>query len=245
MQGLGGILAAVVNILLLWAGGDPVTAAFYCFLLSVLFLSGSFFAFLFASRTEFFRNYVRDTAAPQLDEATPLLDGPAKPISVAAVLRDIWVEGLTVLNIYIVTLACFPGLAVLVQSTGQLGGDTEWNTVYFVPVSCFLLYNVGDYLGRILAACSVFSTTSSRLALLFSCARLAFIPLFLLCNLAPAERSVTRVIFSSDTVYILFILLLAVSNGLLTSLVMVAAPKRVEQHQQQTASNLVCILVTT
>ena len=40
MQGIGGIFAATINIVLLAIGGDDVSAAFYCFLLSVIFLTG-------------------------------------------------------------------------------------------------------------------------------------------------------------------------------------------------------------
>ena len=29
--------------------------------------------------------------------------------------------------------------------------DSAWAKVFFVPVSCFLLFNIGDYIGRFLA----------------------------------------------------------------------------------------------
>ena len=46
------------------------------------------------------------------------------------------------------------------------------------------------------------------------------------------------VLMESDTAYIMLMLLLAISNGYLTTIVMVSAPGRVEEHEQQTASNL-------
>ena len=65
-----------------------------------------------------------------------------------------------------------------------------------------------------------------------------FIPLFMVCNLAPNSRNYTPILIYSDTVYIIIMFIFAISNGFLTSVVMVAAPSRVPQHQQQTAANL-------
>ena len=68
--------------------------------------------------------------------------------------------------------------------------------------------------------------------------RFAFIPLFMLCNIAPHERYFTPILITSDAAFIVLVLLFAISNGYLTSTVMVAAPTRVNAHQQQTAANL-------
>ena len=45
----------------------------------------------------------------------------------------------------LVTLGCFPALTVRVVSTV---GEGPWANKFFIPVSCFVLFNVGDYLGR-------------------------------------------------------------------------------------------------
>ncbi len=49
-----------------------------------------------------------------------------------------------------VTLACFPAITALVVSTdsGPAGSGSKWANVYFIPVACFLLFNLGDYFGR-------------------------------------------------------------------------------------------------
>ena len=49
----------MVNIILLAIGGNEVDAAFYCFLLSVVFLSGSLVVFVLLSRTEIFKYYTK------------------------------------------------------------------------------------------------------------------------------------------------------------------------------------------
>ena len=154
MQGVGGVIVATINILLLAVGGDPVDAAFYCFLFSVLFLLGSVLAFLHLKRTPLYRQCVLTSPAtqPEAGETTQLLggEGGAKTVSVAAVLARIRTEAATVFIIYLVTLGLFPAVTVLVESEGAAEGGV-WATKYFVPVACFLLYNLGDYLGRLVA----------------------------------------------------------------------------------------------
>ena len=157
---------------------------------------------------------------------------------------SIWAEGLTIFTIYIVTLGCFPAMTVLIESTNKgKPGSTSWENQFFVPVSCFLFYNIGDYIGRLIAASPVIPRMGSKVALIMSCTRVIFIPLFLLCNLAPNERHITEVYFYSDGVYIALVFLLSISNGFLTSVVMVNAPSKVEPHQQQTASNMMVALL--
>lgn len=51
---------------------------------------------------------------------------------------------------FTVTLGCFPAVTVLVVSTGAASGSA-WTNVYFIPVVCFLLFNIGDWVGRIMA----------------------------------------------------------------------------------------------
>ncbi len=55
-QGLGGIFAASVNVLsLAMPSTSEETAAFYCFLVTIVFLSVAFVALLLLMRTEFFK----------------------------------------------------------------------------------------------------------------------------------------------------------------------------------------------
>lgn len=48
------------------------------------------------------------------------------------------------------TLSVYPSVTVLVNSEGR-GNGHPWNDVYFIPVTNYLIFNSGDYLGRILA----------------------------------------------------------------------------------------------
>ena len=73
-------------------------------------------------------------------------------------------------------------------------GDTksEWEETYFVPVCCFVLYNFGDYLGKELATRLKWpkpNKLGQLIVLVMSVLRIVFIPLFIYCNVAPANRS--------------------------------------------------------
>ena len=211
-QGVSGVFTSAVTIGLLAFDGDPVSSAFYCFLLAIIFLLGSLVSTLVLTRSRFYKHYIKD---PSLNpEQRPLLAGPAAspPISVVSVLTTIRVEAATVLMIFIVTLGLFPAITVLVEPVEE--GEGAWRTTYFVPTCCFLIFNIGSFSGRFFS--SRLPRVSSNLALLLATLRLLFLPLFLLCNLAPGERFFTPVLIHSDLAFCIFVLILAVSNGYLT-----------------------------
>ena len=121
LQGLGGVITALLNIILLAIGGNDVDAAFYCFLLSVVFLSGSVLVFLGLTKTRLFKHYTQSAKSLESEE-TSLLDPPGvnQEVSLIEVITIIWEEEITVFLIYVVTLACFPAVTVLVQSTNKV-----------------------------------------------------------------------------------------------------------------------------
>ena len=72
----------------------------------------------------------------------------------------------------------------------------QWTDVYFTPVACFLVFNVGDYIGRALSTTISWPKIPSQAAvpmMVAAFARIAFIPLFLFCNACPSNRVVSDV----------------------------------------------------
>lgn len=238
-QGIGGVFSALINILMLSIADKQVEAAFACFLIAVSLLVGSALLLVYLSTTRLFKHYTNTGNSD--DEKKYLLDekpnAEKKDVDIIKVMKSIWEEEMTVLLIYIVTIACFPAICVLVQSTHYHTGSI-WATKYFIPVACFLMFNIGDYLGRSLASFSWVPKPGSKFGLVLAVLRIVFIPLFIICNTAPSDRYYTSVLIPSDTVYIILVLLLSISNGFLTSTVMVAAPCRVHVHQQEAAANI-------
>ena len=68
---------------------------------------------------------------------------------------------------------------------------TSWEETYFIPVCCFVLFNFGDYLGKVIATRLQWpkpNKSGQVILLTMSVVRIIFIPLFMYCNAAPSNR---------------------------------------------------------
>lgn len=171
-------------------------------------------------------------------------DGPHPPptkiviphkVNPLKVFGTISVYAISVFLIFAVTLTCFPALTLLYSSVNAKEYEV-WATKYFIPVCCFVLFNVGDYVGRFAAEKLQWPkpgkvdqrvSFASVVVLALSLARLVFIPLFLYTNT-----------FHSDSAYIIIMLLFSLSNGYLSNICMMSAPKICHQDDQMTAASL-------
>ncbi|KAJ7373080.1 hypothetical protein OS493_014227 [Desmophyllum pertusum] len=93
---------------------------------------------------------------------------------------------------------------------------------YFVPVTCFLLFNVGDFCGRLGASFVQWPGKDGIILPVICFLRVVFLPLFAFCNAVPRNNS--RVFFHEDYFPIVFMVLFAISNGYLGSLCMMYGP---------------------
>ncbi|MBN3277582.1 S29A1 protein, partial [Polyodon spathula] len=113
---------------------------------------------------------------------------------------------------------------------------------YFIPVSCFLLFNLCDWAGRSLTAICLWPGKDSWLLPIMVVARVVFVPLFMLCNVQPREN--LPVLFSHDIWYIIFMILFAFSNGYLASLCMCFGPKKVASHEAETTGAVMAFFLS-
>jgi len=228
--------------LLLSVSADDIYVAFYCLSLTMILHIAAFFALAGISKTAFYKHYAA-SPVPTQEEERPLLGRATAPqnISLTSIAWRIRVEMVTIFLLYVITLACHPGLTVLVEATGlQSGSATSWEEVYyevyFVPVNCFLCFAIGNLLGR--SVMWYLPIPSPTLTLLLTLLRVLALPLFLVCNLMPRQRYFTPVLIHSDIVYTVIMLIFSISTGILTSVVMVGVKTRVREHEQQTATNI-------
>jgi equilibrative nucleoside transporter 1/2/3 len=272
-QAFGGIFASVTNVLVILMGVSPANAAFFCFLVAVIFLGTALFCFLVATRSEFFQYYLDEkkvtTEISNVEdtEDTDDIRGkflqnnevevkmPTQRVLPWMVFRTISVYGISVFLIFTVTLACFPAITVLVKSSSLPDGlskeeekDYPWGTKFFIPVCCFVLFNVGDWLGRFSAEMIQWPKPGRFgmfLVLALSLLRLAFIPLFLFCNInIPVEdRHFTFTVFGNEAFYIIFMALFSLSNGYLSCICMMSAPQLCKGSEAQTASSMMVALL--
>lgn len=73
-------------------------------------------------------------------------------------------------------------------------------------------------------------------------ARLAFVPLLLLCNVQP--RHYLPMVFDHDALYIFFMAAFAFSNGYLASLCMCFGPKKVTPAEAETAGAIMAFFLS-
>lgn len=262
-QAVGGILASSTNVVLLATGVHPTLGAFFCFAFAVVFLAFSLGLYIWLTRSEFFQHYlgekVESLEAKELEKEVPekeeLMngDGPHPPpvkvtipvkVNPLSVFMQIFPYGFSVYFVFTVTLACFPAITGQVVSVNVKDYPT-WGKTYFIPVCCFILFNVGDYLGRF-AAEKVAWPRPGRLGMtltfLASLCRVGFVPLFLYCNAAPGTRTL-QVGFYSDTAYIIIMFLFSFTNGYITNICMSSAPQIVQPELRQTAASLMVALL--
>merc|ERR1719347_333167 len=171
---------------------------------------------------------------------------PAVPVKVqpVSILLAISPYAVAVLLCFLVTLGCFPAITAQVVSTQEKG--TVWRDTFMVPVACFLLFNIGDYVGRFLAGLIQWPRPGKwggYITLGMSLARFVFIPLFLFCNIRPGSREVTSVQFESDVAYIIIMALFSISNGYVGSICMISGPQMVRSEEAQTAASLMVALL--
>uniref|UniRef100_A0A3Q3N9I8 Equilibrative nucleoside transporter 1-like n=1 Tax=Mastacembelus armatus TaxID=205130 RepID=A0A3Q3N9I8_9TELE len=166
-----------------------------------------------------------------------LLEDEARPsVSVVNIFKQIWVMALSVCFIFTVTIGIFPAVTADVK-TGIEDGST-----YFIPVSCFLLFNLMDWAGRSLTAVCMWPNKDSVWLPVLVGLRVVFIPLFMLCNVQP--RHYIPVLFYHDAWYIVFMIFFSFSNGYLASLCMCFGPKKVQQHEAETAGAIMAFFLS-
>ena len=113
---------------------------------------------------------------------------------------------------------------------------------YFIPVSCFLLFNVMDTAGKSLTGICKWPGADSIWLRILVGVRVVFVPLFMLCNVQP--RHYLPVWFGRDSWYILFMILFAFSNGYLISLCICFGPKMVAQHEAETTGAIMVFFLS-
>ena len=119
---------------------------------------------------------------------------------------------------FIATLSVFPAVTSSIESTTNALGAL-WSP------TLFLLFNLGDLLGRHAAA--TFPGTPSGASLLhLALLRFAFIPLIAACNVT-TPTWIVPVVFNHDVFAVVFILALAVTNGLLATVAVSHGARRV------------------
>lgn len=237
-QALGGIFAALCQIVSLSLGATPEHSAFVYFMVGNVMLLVALVAYIVLSRTVFFKYHISDQCGLGLNEFQPELVRP-RIINHKAIVKKILPYGMGVFLVFLITLSIYPGVSVLIESQGKGKGNT-WNDVYFVPVVAYLMFSTGDYIGRLLGGL-IQRPKQGTWILVINVARLVFIPLLLFCNAQP--RSNIPVYIDNDYYYMVIIWLFAITNGYLANITVICAPRVVEDFEKETASSMMTVFM--
>lgn len=135
-------------------------------------------------------------------------------------------HGSGIVLIYVVTLSIFPGF-ITEDVHSELLGD--WYAILLITA-----YNIFDLVGKCLTSIYLFENENA--AVNACLARLLFYPLYLGCLHGPQ-------IFRTEIPVTVLTCLLGLTNGYLTSVLMILAPKKVQLQHAETAGILVVLFL--
>ena len=231
-MGLGTTLPAVVSIIILATDPQPQTAGILCITcaLVTLFMMIPLLARL--ANHPFYKHHAgigkEDKSGPSLSEYLTVLKATA--VYSTVILLD-----------FSITLAVHPAVTALVRPVSN--SATAWNEKYFVPVSCFLVQAVSDWVGRSLATLTQWplpGVATEMGSLVCVLLRAGFIPLIMLCNILPVERR-TQVVFHSDAAYIGLFAAFNIAGGYISNVGLMLGPKKVGVEQQEVAGSILIL----
>jgi equilibrative nucleoside transporter 1/2/3 len=237
-QGIAGVIVAVSSILSALAGSandipDEASisrSAFLYFLSAFLITTAALVGRITVVKLPFYRRIMdaRDQVVSSEEQVFEAINEP--PVTIISIVRKSSVLIFTVGYIFIITLMLFPSITALIKSIRRpSGGIKVTNNRFFdddiFVAFHFLLFNVGDWVGRMMPISSCFQIFQVNYLALLSALRTVFIPLFLVCNVIVSEQRQLPVLINSDFVYFVLIWIFAVTNGWICSLAMMAAPQ--------------------
>ncbi|KAM4772346.1 equilibrative nucleoside transporter 1 [Rhinophrynus dorsalis] len=256
-QGLAGAFAAFSMICALASGSTLEDSAFGYFITACVVILLALLSYIALPKLEFYRYYtnesLRDSSknspSTELEINKDLLKNGENAVetrspesgkqSIINILKKIWMMALSVCLVFTVTIGIFPSVTADVKST--IAGKSKWD-IYFIPVSCFLLFNLFDWAGRSITALCMWPGKDSKILPLMVAVRLVFLPLFMLCNVYP--RTYLPVYLAHDAWYICIMIVFALSNGYLASLCMCFGPKKVDVHEAETAGAIMAFFLS-
>uniref|UniRef100_A0A8C1V449 Solute carrier family 29 member 2 n=1 Tax=Cyprinus carpio TaxID=7962 RepID=A0A8C1V449_CYPCA len=205
-QGLAGTFAAFAMIFAIASEADSESAALGYFITPCVGTLITLFSYMLLPKLEFARFYLHSKSKSYELQTSSRL-------------------------LPTVTLSVFPAITVDVKTV--YGG--KWER-YFIPVFCFLFFNMMDFTGRTVTVFFKWPSKDSRLFPLLVVCRVIFVPLLMMCNVQ--ERHYMPVLFSNDFIFATIMVFFSVSSGYFVCLSMTYAPQLVEPKDAETAGAL-------
>ncbi|GAA6014706.1 hypothetical protein JCM10207_006910 [Rhodosporidiobolus poonsookiae] len=220
------------------------TSAFTFFLTIGIFAAVSWLSYALLVRLPIYRLVIRssfdvdDDACSTTSAAAPLAD-------MRQVERKVRHLGVAMFIVFGVTLSVFPSITATIVSVKTDLPDARMlqNPALFVPLG-FAVFAGGDWLGRVLPQWEKLQFTNWKVLMGCSVARIVFIPLFLICNQTAGGSK--QPVINSDLLFFTIMLLFAISNGYISTLVMLASvvEPSLDEHEIDIAATCLAFYLT-
>ncbi|XP_026315717.1 equilibrative nucleoside transporter 1 [Hyposmocoma kahamanoa] len=232
-QSLGGIIAAIAQIISLAFKISPLHSALIYFIIADIMVVSSLISYALLYKIDFFTYHL-------LRGCGGIASNRHREVSMVSILKKIWVYAIAIFAVFAISMAVYPAVTVLVESHPVTKG-TDWNNIYFVPVVNYLIFNCGDYSGRLVAG-FLQRPNNQWLIACSSFLRVVGVPMLMLCNAQP--RSHLPVLFLWDWEYIIIMIVFAFTNGYLTNIIMINSTRVVEMHEREKASSVIATMLS-
>ncbi|KAF2015520.1 nucleoside transporter family [Aaosphaeria arxii CBS 175.79] len=246
-QGIAGVLPCIAQIIsVLSVSGNQSsengaqgssTSAFAYFLTASAVSAITLVAFVYLLSRNSAKDRLKDSLAPDEDEAGLPLSGGKKSIPLTVLFRKLFWLAAAVFLTFALTML-YPVYTSQIQSVRDPATSSRiYQPATFIPIA-FLFWNLGDLTGRMLPAIPKLSLTAyPRTLFILSASRIAFIPLYLLCNLQGKGAKV-----NSDFFYLFIVqALFGVTNGYIGSNCMMGFVEWVDPEEREAAGGFMSL----
>ena len=240
-----GIVSTIIMIASMLSTPDLVTSSFVYFVIAVVFLAICFVTYILLLRNPFFKSHATGRTSQESSITTEsktqfaescescnqdqdtVVKSPKLTLSeTIQVFKGCFVQLFNCFAVMATTLLLFPAVLANVTSTGDFLGK------YFMVICCFLNFNTFAVVGNLLA--DYLPLMNKKYLIIPVISRVVFIPFFLYCNFDVNNRT-SPVYFHSDWIYIIGVTIFAITQGYLSSLAVIFAPRSVQSQYASTA----------
>ncbi|XP_042209343.1 equilibrative nucleoside transporter 1-like isoform X2 [Homarus americanus] len=231
-QAIAGVFCSLARILSLVVGDKPLISGLVFFSIADVFLLASIADYIYLTKMEIYakiKNKAENTESTQVaksDWETYLV-----------VFKKVWLMGTTYAGTLFVTLMIYP--AVMVYVTSYMP-ESQWTKVYFQPTITFLVFNLGDLLGRETPRWIPWPGPEGWSLHILGAARLIFVPLLMLCH---GDNKTFPTVFNHDSYYIILITLFAFTNGHVGTLTLIYYPGLLKSEELEVGGAIMAAML--
>lgn len=253
-QALGGLFVVLCSIASILFSNDISISASIYFLLAIFVLISNLLTYMYLEKSRLLQIF--SSSMQEINnEHEPLLrsnstDDDHQNLANLALRQRLYVaykhtkwNFFGILLTFICTLSLFPAYLSKIQPAYPSieYPQSLWTTRLYAQVMTFLIFNLGDTLGRIISSkIQIPSFVQQRLLFCICLARFVFIPLCGFCHFPNTNGF--PYLFQNDFIYAVIVLLFAMTHGYCNSLNMMFAPRRVHTQLSGTVGALMLMV---